>query len=322
MEGNSYSKSDHGDDGDLGGGSDTQGGAGGHGDGVKQGKRRTRNDPDSRNFTCGCGKSYLSYAALYTHIKTKHDGIAPSGTSQPNNNGKSGRGRPKKEDSAVKAKDEEKSDDEALDAGRSMQDFLDYLTKLGLTLRYDNQNIKDNENAIMSSGQKTDPVQSFSTEIFGGTYEKDYLAVLENLKILKRAPGNNIFNDEIDQSTELRKTKLNKIFAVFLYQMSQYIKEEFYRELCFFACMYRKSLNEMGWKTKGAVMQRAIESKEANQEFCEVNNGEFAPDICNDFITDSLPEYFKNNYDLKNFKVLGPTTEQTKNAVFFDTIFL
>ena len=32
-------------------------------------RRRTRNDNDDRNFTCGCGKSYLSYPALYTHLK-------------------------------------------------------------------------------------------------------------------------------------------------------------------------------------------------------------------------------------------------------------
>lgn len=37
-------------------------------------KRRTRNDGDGRNFSCTCGKSYLSYPALYTHIKTKHNG--------------------------------------------------------------------------------------------------------------------------------------------------------------------------------------------------------------------------------------------------------
>lgn len=32
-------------------------------------KRRTRNDQHNRNYTCGCGKSYLSYPALYTHMK-------------------------------------------------------------------------------------------------------------------------------------------------------------------------------------------------------------------------------------------------------------
>lgn len=28
----------------------------------------------TRDFICSCGKNYLSYAALFTHIKQKHDG--------------------------------------------------------------------------------------------------------------------------------------------------------------------------------------------------------------------------------------------------------
>jgi len=85
--------------------------------------------------------------------------------------------------------------------------------------------------------------------------------------------------------------------------------------------MYRKSLNELGWRTRANVTQRPIDPKESKLEFCEVNNGEFAPDICNEFITDSLPEYLKNNYDMKNFKVIGPTTEQTKHAIFLTQYF-
>lgn len=27
-----------------------------------------------KSFTCKCGKKYLSYPALYTHIKKKHEG--------------------------------------------------------------------------------------------------------------------------------------------------------------------------------------------------------------------------------------------------------
>lgn len=34
--------------------------------------RRPRNDPESRDFSCKCGKKYLSYAAVYTHVKQKH----------------------------------------------------------------------------------------------------------------------------------------------------------------------------------------------------------------------------------------------------------
>ena len=58
-------------------------------------KRRKRNDLENRDFTCGCGKAYLSYPALYTHLKQKHKGIQPEGTLLPPT-GKQGRGRPPK----------------------------------------------------------------------------------------------------------------------------------------------------------------------------------------------------------------------------------
>ena len=35
-------------------------------------QRRKRKDEESRDFLCKCGKSYLSYAAAYTHVKNKH----------------------------------------------------------------------------------------------------------------------------------------------------------------------------------------------------------------------------------------------------------
>ncbi len=35
-------------------------------------KRRIRTDKQNRDYKCPCGKSYLSYPALYTHLKQKH----------------------------------------------------------------------------------------------------------------------------------------------------------------------------------------------------------------------------------------------------------
>ena len=46
-------------------------------------KRRTRKDGEGRDFVCPCGKSYLSYPALYTHIKTKHGGRVLVPLTQP-----------------------------------------------------------------------------------------------------------------------------------------------------------------------------------------------------------------------------------------------
>lgn len=45
-----------------------------------KGFRRSRKSEEGRDFICGCGKNYLSYPALYTHIKTKHNGNQPDGT--------------------------------------------------------------------------------------------------------------------------------------------------------------------------------------------------------------------------------------------------
>lgn len=61
-------------------------------------ERRSKEDGSQRNYVCGCGKSYLSYAALYTHAKTKHNGIFPEGTTTLH---KKKQGRPKKYDSSV-----------------------------------------------------------------------------------------------------------------------------------------------------------------------------------------------------------------------------
>jgi hypothetical protein len=45
-------------------------------DGEKAPKRRrTKKDSSlDRNYICPCGKTYLSYPALYTHVKQKHNG--------------------------------------------------------------------------------------------------------------------------------------------------------------------------------------------------------------------------------------------------------
>ncbi len=60
---------------------------------AKKNKRRSKSEKEGRTFTCSmCGKSYLSYPALYTHNKQKHNNNNQSGR---------GRGRPKKDQEGV-----------------------------------------------------------------------------------------------------------------------------------------------------------------------------------------------------------------------------
>ena len=46
-----------------------------------------------RKFGCPCGKWYLSYPALFTHVKQKHDGKPPGALIKPKTD--KARGRPR-----------------------------------------------------------------------------------------------------------------------------------------------------------------------------------------------------------------------------------
>lgn len=46
----------------------------------KKKNRRPRSAAGERNYLCGCNKAYLSYPALYTHVKNKHGGVFPIGS--------------------------------------------------------------------------------------------------------------------------------------------------------------------------------------------------------------------------------------------------
>ena len=63
---------------------------------IKKRKRRSKlTETTVEKFICGCGKTYLSYAALFTHLKNAHQKKAPKGTIIPSNKKNGKRGRPK-----------------------------------------------------------------------------------------------------------------------------------------------------------------------------------------------------------------------------------
>lgn len=43
-------------------------------EGTDQQKKQKSGSAAERAFGCPCGKTYLSYPALFTHVKQKHDG--------------------------------------------------------------------------------------------------------------------------------------------------------------------------------------------------------------------------------------------------------
>lgn len=81
---------------------------------VGKARRRTKNDTCERSFKCGCGKDYLSYPALYTHIKQKHGGAHPNGTDTPTTRSGRGRGRPRRQNSFLSGPSRPPGEDEFL----------------------------------------------------------------------------------------------------------------------------------------------------------------------------------------------------------------
>lgn len=50
---------------------------------MNQSKHKNKKKVEQEKlFYCGCTKIYKSYAALYTHVKFKHEGIFPEGSSK------------------------------------------------------------------------------------------------------------------------------------------------------------------------------------------------------------------------------------------------
>jgi hypothetical protein len=86
---------------------------------------------------------------------------------------------------------------------------------------------------------------------------------------------------------------MNKIFAIFLDKLSKTVTKAFYKEFALLIALYRQALNEIGWDklTKKLSDLSVLPENYKEKEYCEVNNGEYAPEICNEFACELLPKY-------------------------------
>ena len=162
---------------------------------------------------------------------------------------------------------------------------------------------------MVTSEIEVDVIRDFPSDLFKGK-EEEFQPVYDNLKQLQARREN--YEDPFNSQTELKLTPINRIIAIFILEVSQHLRKEFYKEFVFFILMYRKALNSIGWETKASILQRP-RIKEST-EFCATENGEYMPEISNEFITDLLPEYLKE-YELSGFKVIGQEESNIHNAI-------
>ncbi|CAD8160030.1 unnamed protein product [Paramecium pentaurelia] len=287
--------------------------------------RRRRNDSNNRDYSCGCGKSYLSYAALYTHLKQKHDSIAPDGTQLPNNaNQRPGRGRPRRQDDQDRksAKSDDGQSESVNEPDETIEELLTFLDSLG--------NFRQTEKFSNDVEIQVFLLQNFPCNVFSNCSEYqgiyDLLKDLTNEKI-KIQDIDLLANELLDKDTSLRKTNITKIMAYFLTQIGPKLCVEAYKEMVIFIVFYQKCLNILGYQAIQKYNQelrkgdnKFLDIKEEvtqNQEFCDVQNGEHMLLIANDFILSFLPQSYLGLEAIeKNFKIFGSCAEKLKNAVY------
>jgi len=223
--------------------------------------RRSKTDQKDRDFTCGCGKKYLSYPALYTHIKTKHHGSNPSGTLTSNGKNKRGRGRPKAKIN---------QDAEAYEGKPTLQTAINKEPEIGLFSQenyFQCINIKSGPSNIYNA------LQSLMQE--NTQCPEKYEQILNSVKEMEKCK--NVDEEKVSIGT----MTCDRIFAHFLIYMQNTVCQEFLKSLAILIRYLRDCLNSNGW----SMPSRGV----GDDTYCARINGEYIPDICNEFITEYLP---------------------------------
>ena len=219
-------------------------------------KRRTKNDNIGRTFICkSCGKSYLSYPALYTHCKQKHNTCNTSGR---------GRGRPKKENGESFS---ERLKYNPLDASYFLKD-----NRRGTT------NFEDFEKSIIDAFHILYSRNNFDRNL--NKDMKNYNNIQEHPFLGKFLLDKHDVNIKINDEKEIS----DKVFMDYLNKMSLHVNPNYFTTLIIFVTLFREFVNITELKKKN------IKEKNFNNdvEYTSVNSAEDVPDLSNEFINDFL----------------------------------
>ena len=287
--------------------------------GEKQ-KRRSKNECYGRDYKCGCGKEYLSYPALYTHIKTKHDGKTPEGTNANQIQNGKGRGRPRKnfltnEDAIIRRKREnnrrynENQSNELKDflnhsncsseyfsQGENkfitIYQFFDLLKnkqKEKLKNANNNNENKDQNNISMSDLDESEDSYSiqdlFNNEMVNNSigYKMLYRCCLD------------MDNKGIKDIEKIEKKELitcDQAFILFLNYISKFIKKEFCQINLMVLKHFRDLINILGWNLLSEF--KTLDDEDTSKDFCSNKEPLKIPLIAGDFCNSYMKEVMKD----------------------------
>ena len=286
--------------------------------GEKQ-KRRSKNECHGRDYKCGCGKEYLSYPALYTHIKTKHDGKTPEGTNANQIQNGKGRGRPRKnfllnEDAIIRRKREnyrkynENQSNELKDFLNHSNCSSDYfnqgeykfiliyhffdLLKNKQEEKYKklklNVNENNDENNNINTNNDNDNIMSDlddSEEIYNviDLFNDEMINNSNGYKTLYNCCFE-LTNKGIKDIEKIEKKEIitcDQAFILYLFYISKYIKKEFCSINLMVLKHFRDLINILGWNLLSEY--KSLDDEDTTKDFCSIKEPLKIPLIAGDF---------------------------------------
>ena len=225
----------------------------------KKGTRRSKREAEGRNYVCKmCSKSYLSYPALYTHYKQKHN---------TNNSSGRGRGRPKK--------DQNEGENEKNSYNPINSSYFNKEERTGKT------SIETEINGCIDSAFKElyDPEQRSRIESRG---IKFYCSIEEHPFLYKFKNDSHDINKTGDEHQIA-----DLVFIEYLNKMSACCNPNYYTKLIKFVTLFREHSN--------FINASKLKEDEQNKIYTEIKDAEDVPDSSNEFITDFINPEEKNN---------------------------
>jgi hypothetical protein len=250
-------------------------------------KRRQRSAAGERNYMCGCRKAYLSYPALYTHVKNKHEGIFPIGSNAKRK---------------IPKNFEEETDNVFIpNLDKFYAEFQEFIAQVpGAEGKGKSPLAKE---VIDKLFQFTVP--GMESEIGALKTHMKSMSVLESDKARFEASKDSL--------------TIYQILAYYLVSVYSYCSESFFREYSHLILMILKSLND-----KGEMFIEKDEKKKpgakgddgATRFFCDGLNIHVASEILNLFIAELFPALLKSFKTAGiNFDFLGFEDEHIKNLI-------
>ena len=297
--------------------------------GEKQ-KRRSKNECYGRDYKCGCGKEYLSYPALYTHIKTKHDGKTPEGTNANQIQNGKGRGRPRKnflmnEDAIIRRKRE---NNRKYNENQS-NELKDFLNHSNCSSDYFNQGenkfimiynffdlLKNKEkekykNMLLNSSEQNDENKSQNEKNNNNSLnlnlnddeDKYNIQDLFNDEMINNSNGYKILYEcclklikkgftDIEKIEKKELVTCDEAFILYLFYISKLIKKDFCKINLMVLKHFRDLVNILGWNLLSEY--KSLDDEDTSKDFSSIKEPLKIPLIAGDFCNTYMKEVMKD----------------------------